>query len=287
MRAMLRTLRWSAWLGWQVESNWTDPGRFVAYLLVKPLAGSLLLVAMYWAAQNATRGAVPTAFLPFLYVGNACYMLVGAVTFGVTWAVISDREHYGMLKYIRLTPIRLEGYLIGRGLAKGAEGVTGAVLTLILGYLLFSEVRAAIGREGIAWGWLALDLVMGVVMLVALGLILSGLVLNMAKHGMFLSEGVAGMLYLLSGAVFPIGVLPGWLQLVSRALPPTYWLEGMRRTLLGRIDLPSSMLDWDQGELALALGSSTLVLLILARFVFVWSERRAWRMGRFDTTTGV
>jgi ABC-2 type transport system permease protein len=242
MNSVPRTLRWSAWLGWQIESNWINPYRFAVYLLVRPLAGSLLLVAMFWTARKATDGAVPMGFLPFLYVGNACYMLVGAVTFGMTWAVISDREHYGMLKYVRLGPIRLEYYIIGRGLAKGAEGGIGAILTLVFGWLLLPEIRDAWGIE---LGWLAINLILGTGMLVALGLLLTGAVLNMARHGMFLSEGVAGTLYLLSGAVFPVSVLPSWLQPVSLCLPTTYWLEGMRRSLLDQSGLPSSMPGWD------------------------------------------
>jgi ABC-2 type transport system permease protein len=283
MNSVWQTLRWSAWLGWQVESNWTNPSRFAVYLLIRPLAGSLLLVGMFWTARKATGGAVPMGYLPFLYVGNACYLLIGAVTFGMTWAVISDREHYGMLKYVRLGPIRLEYYLIGRGFAKGAEGAVGAVLTLGFGWLFLPEIR---DTWGIAWGWLAVNLIVGTGMLVALGLLLSGAVLNMARHGMFLSEGVAGTMYLLSGAVFPIGVLPRWLQPLSLSLPSTYWLEGMRRSLLDRQGIPSSLPDWSMSELMLALGASTLVLGIAGHLSYCWCENRAWRLGRFDVTTG-
>jgi len=57
-------------------------------------------------ARAATGNAVASEFLPFLYVSNSCYMLVGAVTFGMTWALIVDREHYGMLKYIFISPAK-------------------------------------------------------------------------------------------------------------------------------------------------------------------------------------
>src|SRR5436309_12960603 len=99
MTRHLRTLRWSAWLAWQTESNWTSPWLFAVYVLAKPLAASLLLVCMVWAARSAASGAVPDGFVPFLYVGSACYMLVAGVTFGMGDAVIADREKYGMRKY--------------------------------------------------------------------------------------------------------------------------------------------------------------------------------------------
>jgi len=285
MLTHLRTLRLSAWLGWQIESNWAEPWLFTIYILLKPLCGSLLLVCMYWAAQAATR-AVPAGYLPYLYVSNACYMLVGAIMFGMSWAVIADREHYGMLKYVYISPLPLRSYLVGRGLGRAFEAVLGALLTLGIGMLLLPEVRAALGRDGIAWHGLALYLAVGAVLLLSLGLILAGAVLNMARYGMFLSEGIAGVLYLLSGVVFPVSQLPAWVQPLSLASPVTYWLEGMRRALLGPQEL-SGLAAWDGTHLAGALLGSTLALAVFAHCFFHWCERRAWRLGKLDESTGM
>jgi ABC-2 type transport system permease protein len=163
-------------------------------------------------------------------------------------------------------------------------------------------LREALTAEGADPLGLVYYLVMGTVLLVVLGLILAGAVLNMARHGMFLSEGVAGMLYLVSGVIFPLDVLPGWLQVVGLCLPTTYWLEGMRRSLLGadRLNaMRSEMLHrmggpttepvlngWSSAELATALAVSTLVLAVLAHHYFAWCERRAWRLGKYDERSG-
>jgi ABC-2 type transport system permease protein len=287
LREHLRSLRWAAWLGWQIESNWAQPWLFALYIVVKPLTGSLLLVCMYFAARSAAPGGVSEELLPFLYVGNACYGLVGAVGAGMSYTVISDREHYRMLKYIYISPVPLPTYLIGRGLSKAAEAVVGGLLNLGLGIALFPGVRSAFARQPIEWGWLALDLALGTAMLLALGMILTAAVLNMARQGMFLAEGVAGAMYLLCGVVFPLGALPGWLQAVGLALPPTYWLEGVRRALLGPGSLGSPLATWDQPQLALALAVSTAVLTVIAVVLYRWSERRAWRLGRIEETTGM
>jgi ABC-2 type transport system permease protein len=281
-----RTLRCAAWLGWQIDSNWASPHLFALYVLVKPLAGSMGLVCMYWAARAAAGGAVPPEYLPFLYVSSACFMLIGGVTVGMTQAVVSDRESYGMLKFIRISPGKFPSYLVGRGLSRAGQAGVGAVMTLGVGLALFPELRAAMSPGGIAWGWLLLYALCGVVMLVALGLLLAGAVLNMARYGMFLSEGVAGALFLLSGAVFPIDVLPAWLRPLSLVLPPTYWLEGMRRALLGPLSLQSPLSGWGHAHLALALVGSTLTLCAVAYWFFRWSEDRAWRLGRYDAITG-
>jgi ABC-2 type transport system permease protein len=284
-----RTFRWATWLGWQLESNWTEPWLFAIYVLIKPLTSSLLLVCMYYAARSATQGAVPTAFLPYMYVSNACYMLVGAVMFGMSWAVISDREHYGMLKYIYIGPGNLRTYFVGRSVSGAAQALLGGLLNLGIGALAFSEVRQALGAHPTEWGWLIFYLLVGTVLLLALGLILSAAVLNMARQGMYLSEGIAGIMYLLCGVVFPLAILPPVLQYVGLALPPTYWLEGMRRALLG--SSPETMLHgplsgWSHWQLALALLGSTAVFSAFAFWYFGYSERRAWRLGRIEEQTG-
>lgn len=272
---------------WQVESNWISPGLFVVYALVKPLTASLLLVCLYWAAEAAGAGSkAPAGYLPFLYVGSACFMLVGGVTFGIGAAVVADREQYGMLKYVRISPARLQDYLVGRGLARAVQAAVGVVLALAVGAAILPEVRERLADNAAAWGWLLAYGVLGVAMLVSLGLILGGAVLNMARYGTFLSEGVAGVLYLLSGVVFPIPVLPEWLQPVSLALPTTYWMEGMRRTLVGPGEVPSPLSGWGHGGLLLALAASTAVLGLIAHAFFRWCERRAWQLGRYDQATG-
>lgn len=285
MKQWWNTLRCAAWLGWQVESNWASPWLFLAFVLVKPLAGSLMLVCMYWAVQQATSGGAPPSYLPFLYVSTSCFLVMGGLAFGMTNAVVSDRDSYGMLKYIRISPVGFRSFLLGRGLSRAAQASIGAVLSVGMGLVLFPELRRALDASHIAWAWLTVYSACGLAMLAALGLLLSGIVLNMSRYGMFLSEGVSGALYLLCGAAFPIDVLPPWLRAISMALPPTYWLEAMRRALLGASD--TYLGAWGHGHLALAVALGTMAMAVAADAFFRWSERRAWRRGRYDECVGI
>ena len=286
---MFRTLRWSAWLGWQIESNWADPWLFALYLIVKPITGSLVLVFMFFAARTVAQ--TPPEFLPYVYVSNACFGLVGTVMFGMSYVVISDRESYGMLKYIFISPARLQGYLLGRGVARGLEGIVGGGLTVVAGLFLFSEVRSSV-VAGIDWLWLAIFLAIGGAMLYAAGVILASVVFNTTRSGMFLSEGIAGVVYLVSGVIFPLTELPRWLQGVALSLPTTYWLEGMRRALMGMppegsILAKSPLAGFTNVELALALAATTVVLTAIAQWFYRWSIRKAWRNGKIEEQTGM
>ena len=287
----LRTLGWSAWLGWQIESNWADIRLFLLYLVIKPICGSLMLVCMFFAAKYAAPTRVPAEFLPYIYVSNACYGLVGTVMFGMSYVVISDRESYRMLKYIFISPAQFQAYFLGRGLARMLEGLAGATITILAG-LSIPQVRAAIRLEFLDPLWLLVFLAIGAVLLWSAGMVLASAMLNMSRSGMFLSEGIAGVVYFLSGVVFPITILPKWLLPVSLSLPTTYWLEGMRRALTGPPPpgsplAGSPLAAWSNVELAAALVATTIGLTILSQWFYRNSVRRAWRSGRIEETTGV
>lgn len=295
MFAHLRTLRLAAWLGWQLETNWASPWLFALYMLVKPVCGSLMLVGMFYAADQAARagaiGSVGRAgiapeFLPYMYVSNACYGLVGTVMFGLSYAVVRDREHYRMLKYIYISPAHFQTYFLGRGAARGAEGTIGGVLNIAVGLTLFAQVRAAVGIDV---PWLVVYLLIGGAMLWACGMLLAAACLNLSRNGMFLSEGIAGLVYLLSGVVFPLSALPSWVTPISLSLPTTYWLEGMRRALMGPVPerLRGPLSDWSNAQLALTLCATTAGLVLAAQLFWRWSERRAWRLGKLEENAGV
>jgi ABC-2 type transport system permease protein len=285
-----QTFRWSTWLGWQLDSNWTDATLFIIYVLLKPLASSLILVCMYYAARAAggpTR--VPLDFLAFVYVGNVCFTLIGATMFGMSHSVLSDREYYRMLKYIYISPARLQTYLLGRSLSGAAQALLGGLINLGVGLLAFSEVRQAFAQHDTEWGWLLIYLIVGIIMLLAFGLCLAAIMLQVSRQGYYLHEGLIGMMYLMSGVVFPIGILPYPLQIVGQMLPPTYWLEGMRRSLLGpptEAMLQSPLSSWSHPQLFGALLLSTIILGTVSVLLFRWSERKAYQNGLFDETTG-
>ncbi|MGL6076697.1 MAG: ABC transporter permease [Fimbriiglobus sp.] len=291
-----RTLGWSTWLGWQIESNWANLKLFVLYLIVKPITGSMMLVCMFYAAQYAAAaggqaGRVPVEFLPYMYISSACYGLVGAVMFGMSSVVITDRESYRMLKYIFISPAHFQTYFLGRGLAKALEGTVGGMITLAAGMSL-PPIRDALTWANFQPLNLLVYLGLGAVLLWSCGMLLASAMLNMTRSGSFLSEGIAGVVYLLSGVVFPLSVLPGWLQAIGLSLPTTYWLEGMRRSLVG---LPpdgsplagSPLTRWSDGQLMLSLLATTLVTLILSQLFYRYSLNKAWRAGKIEEVTGL
>jgi ABC-2 type transport system permease protein len=275
-----RSFRVAAWLGWQIESNWTDPFLFAIYSIIKPLAGAAILVVMY---SVITSGNFASPIFTYIYLGNAFYIYVGSVMSGISWAVLDDREHYKTLKYMYIAPINIPAYLIGRGVAKFLVGSISVIITIVFG-VLFLHVN--VDPAAINWLLFLVSLVIGVIMLAMMGLILAGVSLLIVQHVWFIGDAVAGALFLFSGAIFPLEVLPSWLRPVGFIMPVTYWLELLRRSLVGHVAEAFPTL---QGLSNLQLIGILLGLTIffgsISFYIFRYCEHIAREKGMIDMVT--
>jgi ABC-2 type transport system permease protein len=265
-------------LGWQIESNWTDPYLFAIYSLARPVGAALVLVAIVWLVAGGGR----QDYLGFLVVGSACWTFVGGGLSGFTWAVLDDRERYRMLKYVFLSAARFLPFLVGRASAQLFAAAAGFVVTLLVG-VFFLGVQIDLG--GIDWRLFLVSMAVGLTAVVAMGLAVAGLCLTIRREAWSYPEAIAGSLYLLSGAIFPPDVLPPALQVVALALPTTWWLEGVRRALLGT-PTPALLASFSDTFVVLALCASTAVLTLGSWMVFRTFERVARERGLIDQTTG-
>jgi len=270
----------ATWLGWQVESNWTDPFLFAIYVIVKPLATAAILVVMY---SIITGGAYESPLFAYIYLGNAFYIYVGSIMTGVSWAVIEDREHYKTLKYMYIAPISIPFYWLGRGVSRFLIGTVAVIVTISAGA---SFLNLPLDLAEVNWGLFIVSLVIGVTMLGMIGLILASITLMMAQHNFFVGEAVAGALYLFSGAIFPLEVLPAWIRPVGYAMPITYWLELMRRSLIGEVaEAFPTLAQFSNLQLIGILIGLTIIFAFLSVVIFRWCDYRARELGLIDRVT--
>jgi len=275
-----RSFSMATWLGWQVESNWTDPFLFAVYVIIKPLASAAILVVMY---SIITKSNYDSPLFPYIYLGNAFYIYVGSVMTGVSWAVIEDREHYKTLKYMYIAPISIPFYLLGRGVSRFLVGTVAVIVTLTAGTLF---LHLPLDLTQVNWGLFFVSLFIGVTLLAMMGLILASITLMLVNHNFFIGEAVASALYLFSGAIFPLEVLPTWLRPIGFAMPITYWLELMRRSLIGNVaEAFPTLSKFSNGDLIAILTGLTLLFGIASIFTFRWCDHRARERGLIDRVT--
>lgn len=279
MTSWLRAVRISFWLGWKVESNWISPRLFVFYAVFRPVAGALILVFMYVAVTTHTAGPM----LGFLVVGTAFWPFAFAAIRGGVIAVIEDREQHQTAGMLYTAPISHAGYVVGRALAQmTAIGIAAAIVTLSIGaaglgvHYAFSVLRVALIVAGMG---------IGVVGLLAFTVLAMSVAINLSGESWQMPEGVNAALYLLTGAVFPLTVLPVGLLWIGRAFPMTWWLEMMRRALLPP-GAPSSFPGWSDGEILGGLLVFSAIWLAAAALLGRAAENRARGLGLLDARSG-
>ncbi|MFL5756301.1 MAG: ABC transporter permease [Chloroflexota bacterium] len=289
-RDTVRSFRTAATLGWRIEANWTDPTLFLIYSVAKPLAAALLLIVML----DVVGGAAARQLRGFVIVGSALWAFVQSGMSGLAQAVLEDRERYRMLKYLCVSPEGLVVLLLGRGAARILIGAFAAAITLVFG-IAFVGVR--FDPLGIDWLLLVSASAIGFVSIVALGMAMAAVCLQSRQEAWSYPEAVAGALFLLCGVVFPLAVLPQFVQAVGLAIPITWWIEAVRDAVLAgapsSIGGPGSL--WtsvtgsarpDATTLLIALLATGAVGTLASALLFRISERRAKARGLLDQTTG-
>jgi ABC-2 type transport system permease protein len=200
-------------------------------------------------------------YFPFALVGIAFfdYLSVSLTTFDDG---LQQARQNGTLENLLVTQTPLPVILMGSSLYPFVLMSLRTAVYLGWGAALFGfPLREA--------NWLGALLVLAASILAFLGLgILSASYLLVFKRGNPVNWAFVGLSTVLGGMLYPVSVLPGWLQTLARLVPVTYALEGMRAALLGHATF---------GQLWPALAALLIfaaVLLPLSFFIFSWALRR-------------
>jgi len=277
---MWTSLRTATWLGWQIESNWASPALFALYSIIKPLTSAAILVVMFGMVTQGNFGS--TAF-SYMYIGNAFYMYVGAVMAGMAQAVVDDRERFRTLKSMYVAPVNIPMYLVGRGVARFLTTTLSVAITIAFG-VAFLQLQ--VSPSEVRWGTFLMALSLGIALLATMGLTLASIVLVIAHNSWLVGEAVAAALFLFCGAVFPLEVLPWWVRPVGYLMPVTYWLELVRRSLVGRVatEYPT-LAAFSDLQLVVLLAMLTVAFGAIAAATFCRCDRLARERGLIDRTT--
>jgi ABC-2 type transport system permease protein len=285
-----RNLRTALLLGWRVESNWTDPVLFFIYTVARPIASLLLLVVMVTIIGGSANDEVRT----FVVLGSALWAMLVAGLAGPAWSVLEDRERYRMLKYLYVSPATFLVLLVGRGGARLVAGAMGTAVALVFAVIVLG---LRIDLAQVDWLLLVVCLVLGVVPIIALGVLLAAVCLQTRQESWSYPDAFAGALFLLTGVVFPLSTLPSVLQVVGLVNPITWWVAGVRLALVPSgptsIGGPASVWTAVTGtaaptgiQIVVALCLTGALATLAAIAIFRSSERRARDLGLLDRTTG-
>jgi ABC-2 type transport system permease protein len=155
-------------------------------------------------------------------------MIVGAM---LTALVIAREYENGTMETIRSLPIRAGEFLIGKAIPYFFIGMTDVLVAIFMGQVLFGVVMKSSF-------WLMI-LASTMYLSVALSL---GLLFSVVTKSQLVANQMAILLtflpsLLLSDFVFPIGNMPKVLQIVSRIVPATYFIDILNGLYLRNLGL--------------------------------------------------
>ncbi len=202
-----------------------------------------------------------TNYFSFALVGIAFfdYLSVGLSTFD---ASLQEARQNGTLENLLVTQTSLSVILAGSSLY---PFVLMSLRTAI--YIGWGAVLFGFPLQGA--NWLGALLVLGASVLAFSGLgVLSASYLLIFKRGNPVNWAILGLSTVVGGMMYPISVLPVWLQYVARLIPVTYSLEGMRAAILGHASTRELL-----PPIAILLLFAAL-LLPVSFAIFSWALRR-------------
>ena len=201
-----------------------------------------------------------TDMVGYLFLGMLALTLASAGFWDVAFAVKSELDA-GTLEPAWLTPTRRETFVIGQTIAGLIMAAVTTAILLMVGVVLFGA--SPLPQLAIAIPVLALTSI-GVL---GIGYLVAALVLRMREANFFVDA--ADFLFVaLSGAAFPIIVLPDVVRWVAYLLPTTHALDLVRVAALGTRPLLPGAVEWAM------LALTSVALLLVGRRAWLATEHR-------------
>jgi ABC-2 type transport system permease protein len=173
--------------------------------------------------------AIPTGGIPYLdflapgIIAQSAMFI--AIFYGIM--IIWERDA-GVLTKLLVTPTPRAALITGKAFAAGVKATIQAVVVVII---------AAVLGVSLTWNPLKLIAVCLVVILggaffSCLSMTIAGIVLTRDRL-MGIGQAITMPLFFSSSALYPVSVMPGWLQAISKCNPLSYQVDALRGLLLG------------------------------------------------------
>ena len=202
-------------------------------------------------------GAAGYSYQQYLFPGVIAMSVLFTSLFSAI-SIVWDRE-FGFLREMLVAPVSRTALVLGKAVGGGTVSVAQGLLLLVAAPIV-----------GIDLSVLDLIAMVGLLLLLAFSLTAFGIVIasrmqRIESFQVVMSLVVNPMLFL-SGAIFPLHGLPGWLAWATRLNPATYGVDPIRRVVLG--DAGALTIDgrvvpiWAEVLVVLVLGSAMLALAV-------------------------
>lgn len=199
--------------------------------------------------------AIPTggvSYQTFMTPGIlAQSMMFIAIFYGLS--IIWDRDQ-GILQKLLAMPVPRTAFVTGKALGAGIRALAQVAIILFLALVLRLEIRWSV--KAVAFS--ILTVMVGAMFFATLSMVLAALVKTRERF-MGIGQVITMPLFFASNALYPIAIMPAWLQVLATINPLSYVVELLRGYLLGGA-MPRAGHDW-----LVLLGVTVIIQVIAAR----------------------
>jgi ABC-2 type transport system permease protein len=210
-----------------------------------------------------------TSYFKYTVVGLLFASILEPTAVGTSVSARNEQV-MGTLEYLASQPVRR----ISLGLSWSAYGLIQSILVAIVIVLLTIPIGFSVSHVNVPV--VVAVIALSIVIFAAVGNFGAAIVITL-QQGVPLVAGLLSIVGVLSGTLFPVSELPGWLQVIAHLSPLTYALEALRSALLS--NQPSTSYATD----LLILVGFAVVLIPLSAVVLEHSFRVAQRRGTLST----
>ncbi|AEM78970.1 ABC transporter permease [Thermoanaerobacter wiegelii] len=162
-------------------------------------------------------------------------MMFISIFYGLS--IIWDKDQ-GILQKLIALPVPRFAFVTGKALGAGVRAISQVMIILFLSLLI-----------GIKLHWSIVNILMSVITIIFGAIIFSSLSMTIAaivktrERFMGIGQVITMPLFFASNAIYPIEIMPHWLQIVAQINPLSYIVELLRGYLLNS-PIPNAGLDW-------------------------------------------
>ena len=240
--------------------------------LIQPV---LFLFVLGTGLSSITTGTVENINLrTFMFPGALSMAVLFTAMFSAA-SIVWDRE-FGFLREMLVAPISRGSIVIGKCLGGATTASLQGLLILLMA-----------GLVGVPYSFSLFFTVLGELILFAFTLTAFGVMtaarIQQFQAYMALNQMLLMPLFFLSGALFPLRGLPGWLHVLTRIDPLTYAVDPVRRAVFAHLDVSPATnkllnpgVTWGSWRVStgvelLIVAAMGIVMLLIA----IWEFRKA------------
>ena len=209
----------------------SNPVRLTAHFLFPIMS---IVMWGFISKYMATFGKETFNFVAVILGAVVLWDFMSSILQRMMSAFLEDVWTRNFINYFA-SPLKVTEYISGLVLTSLITSSIGFALTISIAGLAFGYNILIMGLY--IFPFLFLLLLFGI----AVGLFITALIFRLGPSAEWLGWPIPFIMSIFVGVFYPASVLPGFMQIISKILPPSYIFDGMRAVIAGNFNIGANL----------------------------------------------